>query len=157
MPSTREMSRITHRKIRRWLYNPIFNREAVFLPVWRKNKSMMAVQYESLLLKNEPLPEMDFYTMKRTFIEKLIGAWKIEFFTIPLYLNALFTAPNFATKNLIRTVVVDEMKHLFIVSNALNALHDDKLMGYTRAVPFYDINALPHYPSYPPEVFQAKN
>ena len=111
---------------------------------------MIAVQYESILLKGASIPTPNFNEMKRNYIEKLKGAWKIEFFTIPLYLNALFTAPNKKTEKLIRTVVVDEMKHLFIISNALNALHDDELMGYSRAVPYYDLNALPHYPSYPP-------
>ena len=155
MPSTREMSKITHRKIRRWLYNPMFNRDGVFLPQRRRLRKMRAVQFQAELIRNEPLPKMDFYMMKRNYIEKLVGAWRIEFFTIPLYLNALFTAGNKETKHLIHTVAIDEMKHLFIVSNALNALHDEKLMGYKAAVPFYDKKALPHYPSNPPFVFQT--
>ena len=42
MPSTREMSKITHRKIRRWLYNPLFNKEYFLLPQSRKLKQMKA-------------------------------------------------------------------------------------------------------------------
>ena len=119
----------------------------------KKVKTMMAIQYEKLLLKSEPLPIVDFYKMKKNFINKLKGAWRVEFFTIPLYLSALFTAPNAETKHLLHTVAIDEMKHLYIVSNALNALHDEKLMGYSGAVPFYDKNSLPKYPSNPPGVF----
>ena len=32
MPTTREMSPIMHRQIRRWLYHPIYNKDAVFIP-----------------------------------------------------------------------------------------------------------------------------
>ena len=99
----------------------------------------------------------EFYQMKKNFINKLKDAWKVEFFTIPLYLNALFTAPNTKTKHLLRSVAIDEMKHLYIVSNALNALHDEKLMGYSAAVPFYDKKFLPKYPSNPPGIFEAED
>ena len=80
----------------------------------------------------------------------------MEFFTIPLYLSAQFSAPNKITKNLIREVVKDEMKHLFIVSNILNAVHDEKIYP-GKAVPFDDPKFIPRYPSSPVGVFQAKN
>jgi hypothetical protein len=39
MPATREMSPITHRQIRRWLYNPVYDAEVKIrvLPIRRYN------------------------------------------------------------------------------------------------------------------------
>lgn len=48
------------------------------------------------------------------------------------------------------------MKHLFIVSNILNAVHDEKIYP-GKAVPFDDPKFIPRYPSSPVGVFQAKN
>ena len=64
MPSTREMSKLTHRKIRRWLYNPIFNKDAIFLPERRRKQRVTNVEFEEELLKPKYLLVQDFYKKK---------------------------------------------------------------------------------------------
>ena len=38
MPTTREMSKLTHRNIRRWLYDPLYNSTLVPVPKCRENR-----------------------------------------------------------------------------------------------------------------------
>lgn len=111
MPATREMSSVTHRQIRRWLYNPLYD-DKIYL--------------EGLINKNynlNDLPFDDFPTGKEQLFDLLNEAFKIELTTIPLYLSALFSIKDEGeASKLIRSVAKDEMKHLFIVSNLLNAI-----------------------------------
>ena len=124
MPTTREMSPLLHRKIRRWLYHPLYNKDAVHIPQWKMKQKHKAVEHLERLEKGLSLQPFDFHKAKQNLIEKVKGIWHVEFFTIPLYLSAQFTAPNYTTRDLIRGIVKDEMKHVFIASNILNALHD---------------------------------
>ena len=48
------------------------------------------------------------------------------------------------------------MKHLFIVSNVLNAIHDSSLVS-GNPVPFDDPSRIPTFPGTPPLVLQAQN
>ena len=89
-------------------------------------------------------------------INTLKSAWSVEFYTIPLYLSALYTAPNKETQDFIRSVSIDEMKHLFIASNVLNAIHDPSLVS-GNAVPFDDPTLIPTYPNQLPVVLNAQN
>ena len=110
MPATREMSSSTHRQIRRWLYNPIYDSQINCLD-------------PLLPFKTPNITFSNFEQDKRKLIELLKGAFKLELTTIPLYLSAMYsiTTEGEATE-LIRSVAKDQMKHLFIVSNILNAL-----------------------------------
>lgn len=105
------MSSVTHRQIRRWLYNPLYD-DKIYL--------------EGLINKNynlNDLPFDDFPTGKEQLFDLLNEAFKIELTTIPLYLSALFSIKDEGeASKLIRSVAKDEMKHLFIVSNLLNAI-----------------------------------
>lgn len=68
---------------------------------------------------------MKFKKEKRELVSSLKNAFKIELTTIPLYLSAMISSnPDQLVFDIIRTVVKDEMKHLFIVSNMLNAVHE---------------------------------
>ena len=49
------------------------------------------------------------------------------------------------------------MKHLFIVSNVLNAVHDEKLYPNKKAVPFDDPKYIPRYPNKPNYIFETTN
>ena len=102
MPTTREMSQMWHRKIRQWLYDPVYD--------------------STLLPANSPNFSTDFRKRKEELTERLKVAFSIELFTIPIYLTAYFTTIDQESKKLIREIALEEMKHLFIVSNCLNAL-----------------------------------
>lgn len=49
MPNTREMSPILHRNIRRWLYHPLYNKDAVFIPSWKMAKTHIAMEHREKL------------------------------------------------------------------------------------------------------------
>lgn len=63
---------------------------------------------------------------KKQLIKDLKSAFLIELTTIPLYSSALFSVEDQDTKNQLKKILRDEMKHLFILSNVLNSLHDPK-------------------------------
>lgn len=114
MPATREMSSVTHRQIRRWLYNPLYDAKIYLENSIKKSYSLNS------------LPFRDFVTGKCQLIDLLKEAFKIELTTIPLYLSALFSIKDEGeASKLIRSVAKDEMKHLFIVSNLLNAVGEE--------------------------------
>lgn len=77
MPATREMSSVTHRQIRRWLYNPIYD------------SYIYTSKFNPPNVNN--LPFKDFTTGKTKLIKLLKDAFKIELTTIPLYLSALYS------------------------------------------------------------------
>lgn len=52
MPSTREISAISHRKIRKWLYEPLFNRQAI------KNIDTKFKSFNKRCHKNSEIREM---------------------------------------------------------------------------------------------------
>ena len=43
MPNTREMSPLLHRKIRRWLYHPLYNKDAIHFPSWKIKQKHKAI------------------------------------------------------------------------------------------------------------------
>ena len=58
----------------------------------------------------------------------------------------MYTAPDKASEKKLRSVAIDEMKHLFIVSNLLNAVsEEDNLLPYLDPVylPSYKTGQLP--------------
>lgn len=64
--------------------------------------------------------------------------------TIPLYLSALFSIKDEGeASKLIRSVAKDEMKHLFIVSNLLNAV------GSTPPYPEPNDSSAKYVPTFP--------
>ncbi|XP_066288239.1 uncharacterized protein [Branchiostoma lanceolatum] len=67
-------------------------------------------------------------------------ALQIELATIPPYLSALFSIKDGDNKEvaaLIKTVVVDEMKHMTLVSNLLNAIGGAPLLNHPSVVQSY--------------------
>ena len=157
MPNTREMSKIVHRRIRKWLYHPLYNKDAVHIPEWKMSQKHKAMEHKERLERGLSIQPYDFQRAKENLIHHVKGIWHVEFFTIPLYLSAQFTAPNRATYDLIRGIVKDEMKHVFIASNILNALHDEKLFPGKKPVPFDDPKYIPSYPCHPGVVFRTNN
>ncbi|XP_078573081.1 uncharacterized protein LOC144859943 [Branchiostoma floridae x Branchiostoma japonicum] len=72
-------------------------------------------------------------------------ALQLELATIPPYLSALFSikdGENREVASLIRSIVVDEMKHMALVSNLLNAIGGAPNLNHPSIVPSYP-NALP--------------
>ena len=132
-----------HRKIRKWLYDPHFKvSEGVRL---LKNN-----QFNKKINKRAVPTVETFNADKEDLIADLKTAFTLELSTIPLYLTAMFTAPEKHTENLIRSVAIDEMKHLFIVSNLLNAVgkpNAANMEEMIKAVPFLDKNYIPSYKS----------
>ena len=57
----------------------------------------------------------------------------------------MFSAPDDKTTKLLRSISIDEMKHLFIVSNILNAIQDTN--DTNPAVPYKDPHFIPKYPT----------
>lgn len=87
MPTTREMSKITHRNIRKWLYDPLYNTKVTSLPLCRINRIQKA--------KSVSTRDATYFNQQKTeLINTLKNAWSVEFYTIPLYLSGLYTAPN---------------------------------------------------------------
>ena len=147
MPSTREISAIDHRKIRKWLYDPIFDYTKIHYgeDSFKKFKQNHFLSVRKINHNYENLVK-EFSHRKLELIHDLRTAFKIEMTTIPLYLGALFSSNHKNTTNVIRQIVKEEMKHQFIVSNVLNAVFDEKLEPNKKAVPFDDPKYIPTYP-----------
>lgn len=81
--------------------------------------------------------------------ECLLTALQLELSTIPPYLCGLYTikeGSNRQAGNLIRSVVVEEMLHMILVSNILNAITDPKTIKPGQKL--FDVkNIIPEYPT----------
>lgn len=78
--------------------------------------------------------------------EHLQTALEIEHSTIPPYLCALYSIPNGANvtaSTLIRSVVMEEMLHMVLVANLLNAIDGKPKVNHKEFVPEYP-TYLPH-------------
>jgi len=88
----------------------------------------------------------------------LQAALEIEHFTIPLYLTAIYTIPagtNRAAYYAIRSIVMEEMLHMTLVANVLNAIgghpriaHPNFVRGYPAKLPYSALDdkiALRHF------------
>eukprot|EP00058_Branchiostoma_floridae_P011442 XP_002596930.1 hypothetical protein BRAFLDRAFT_76430 [Branchiostoma floridae] len=67
-------------------------------------------------------------------------ALQIELATIPPYLSALFSIKdgnNRKVAAIIRSVVIEEMKHMSLVSNLLNAIGGSPVLNHSSVVPSY--------------------
>jgi len=72
--------------------------------------------------------------------EFLAAAMRLEHATVPLYLTAYFSlkpGANSATADLIRSVVIEEMLHLSIVANVLNAVGGRVEIDNPASVPYF--------------------
>ena len=70
----------------------------------------------------------------------LENALRLEFSTIPIYLYALWSldrAKNAAIAGIIRPIVIDEMLHMTLVCNILNALHQTPRIDDPDFAPTY--------------------
>ena len=64
--------------------------------------------------------------------------WSFELYTIPLYLTAMYSANSEEEAAIYRSVVHDEMKHLFIASNLINAIRDPDCEDDEFGPPYLD-------------------
>lgn len=81
--------------------------------------------------------------------ECLLTALQLELSTIPPYLCGLYTIKDGSNRqagNLIRSVVVEEMLHMILVSNILNAITDPKTIK--KGQKLFDVKKIiPDYPT----------
>jgi hypothetical protein len=104
---------------------------------------------DGLVLGDRELP----FTLPKTLPELwtyLQGALEIEHLTIPPYLTAMYTiqaGTNKAAYYAIRSVVLEEMLHMTLVANLLNALggrprvaHPDFVRSYPAKLPYSALN-----------------
>lgn len=95
-------------------------------------------------LSNEKLPigeKQDYYSIEN-LRRDLQTALEVEHATIPPYLTALASIKNSFNHEIhkvIRSIVIEEMMHLTLVANILNAVGGKPLL--------YSKDFLPHYPS----------
>lgn len=95
-------------------------------------------------LSNEKLPigeEQDYYSIEN-LRRDLQTALEVEHATIPPYLTALASIKNrfnHEVHKVIRSIVIEEMMHLTLVANILNAVGGNPLL--------YSQDFLPRYPS----------
>lgn len=113
MPSTREISPYEHRMIRRWLYEPFFD---------KRFKNVTDFKWMTRIKQDSITEKTSFEDKKNKLREKLKVAFAFELFTIPLYLTAMYTTDREEYASVFRSVFHDEMKHLFIVSNLINSI-----------------------------------
>ena len=91
------------------------------------------------------MPETPITTVE-SLREHLQTALEIEHSTIPPYLCALYSIPNgsnVSASTLIRSVVMEEMLHMVLVANLLNAIKGEPKVNHKKFVPEYP-TALPH-------------
>jgi len=95
-------------------------------------------------LSNEKLPKgeaQDYYSVEN-LRRDLQTAIEVEHSTIPPYLTALASIKNSFNREIhkvIRSIVIEEMMHLTLVANILNAVGGKPLL--------YSKDFLPHYPT----------
>ena len=87
----------------------------------------------------------DFAARKLKLQENLQAAMKVEHFTIPPYLCALYSieeGTNVAAAAVIQSVVMEEMLHMVLVANMLNAIGGKPVVNTRDYLPKYP-NPLP--------------
>ena len=73
-------------------------------------------------------------------------ALELEFYTIPLYLTALYSikgSHNTAVKNIIRSIVMQEMLHMLQASNILISIGGTPIIDSASTAPAYPATGLP--------------
>lgn len=151
MPATREISSFEHRMIRRWLYEPFFDH------VGHTN-----IVFDRIKIKSNTLEgKKTFKEKKNELRQKLKDAFAFELFTIPLYLTAMYTTDSTEYQQVFREVLHDEMKHLFIASNLINAIREPGCTTTENGPPYLDQNYVPSFvsgtPSVPRYVYDTTN
>lgn len=87
---------------------------------------------------------------KEELRQKLIIAFQLELSTIPPYLCALYSikpGSNIQASNLIRGVVIEEMLHMILVANILNAISDEDDLKQNNGKLFDVKDIIPKYPT----------
>lgn len=99
-------------------------------------------QRQKCIGDSKALPDRCFIDNLAELKLRLQEALELEHFTIPPYLTALYSihdGTNIEARNIIRTVAVEEMLHMVMVANIINAI------GGTPRISGKAF--LPHYPS----------
>jgi hypothetical protein len=100
-----------------------------------------------LLREGEPtLPKSARIKTVESLRRHLQTAIELEHSTIPPYLCALYSIPdgtNFESAQIIRSVVMEEMLHLTLAANVLNAIGGKPSLNHRRFIPEYP-TYLPH-------------
>jgi len=81
-------------------------------------------------------------TLKHKLFDELQTAIELEFSTIPPYLTAMYTikpGTNLPAYNVIRSVVMEEMLHLTLAANLLNAIGGQPALNAAQFLPEYPI------------------
>ena len=101
---------------------------------------------QKLILADQALPDRCFIDDLAELKERLQEAIALEHFTIPPYLCALYSikdGANVAARDIIRTVVVEEMLHMVMAANILNAIGGTPRISAKKFLPHYP-RPLPH-------------
>ena len=151
MPSTREISSFEHHMIRRWLYEPFFNHDI-----------HTNIDYARMCAREHSIMSNPTFKQKKAILRnKLKDAFAFELFTIPLYLTAMYTSPSSEHQKIFREVVHDEMKHLFIASNLLNAIREPGCTDPSQGPPYLDQRFIPSFvegvPAHPLYCYNTTN
>ncbi|XP_019617050.1 PREDICTED: uncharacterized protein LOC109464484 [Branchiostoma belcheri] len=114
------------------------------MPVTRDlspKKRQMILQWLNDLHPSSDLPRVGTTTTSLDELKKTLQiALQLELSTIPPYLSALFSIKDGENKEvaaLIKSVVVDEMKHMTLVANLLNAIGGSPNLNTPSIVPSY--------------------
>lgn len=89
------------------------------------------------------VPAINTLASLRTHVQ---GALAVEHFTVPPYLCALYSIPddvNREAASVIQSVVMEEMLHMVLVANLLNAIGGEASINHPAFIPTYP-DYLPH-------------
>jgi rubrerythrin len=113
------------------------------------NAALLKSDSKTFSLKAMPLKDVESYIKNIEHLQKCLRtALQLELSTIPPYLCGLYTikeGSNVEAGALIRSVVVEEMLHMVLVANILNAITDPKEMEGKKLFDVKEI--IPNYPT----------
>lgn len=98
-----------------------------------------------LLIERRYIQHIRSAARREDLYDSLQGAIELEHATIPPYLTAIFSlhpGKNNEIRDVLRSVVVEEMLHLAIAANTLNAIHGAPSLNRESFIPRYP-SALP--------------
>ena len=86
-----------------------------------------------------PTPSLDC-SNKNDLVKQLQNAFKLEWATIPVYLNAAYTIKDTGNgiRRIIRAIAIEEMYHMTYVGNMLIALGHPPTVSFDTAPKFHD-------------------
>src|ERR1700730_7630242 len=93
-----------------------------------------------LMIRNDIIASIRAAKAPHDLYDHLQGAIELEHSTIPPYLQALYSikrGSNAIVADLIRSIVVEEMLHMTIAANVLNAIGGSPAINTPKFIPQY--------------------